>query len=78
MAKNKKHVIQIYLDDNEYEFLIRASKVLRRTYAQTIMYFADFKQRMIEEAEEDVMSSKVIIKGMEMPDNPFDDLEEGY
>jgi hypothetical protein len=77
MAK-KKHVIQLYLDDDEYEFLLRASKVLRRTYAQTIMYFADFKQRMIEEAEETAESGKVIIKGMEIPDNPFDDIGEGY
>lgn len=70
-------MLQIYLDDKEYEFLIRASKILNRTLAQTMLYFSDFKQRMLEEKEESLASTKVVIKGMEIPDNPFEDFDEG-
>ena len=72
MAK-KKHVVQLYLNDKEYEFLKRTANHLNKSLAQTMIYFADFHQRMLEEEQE---INRVIIKGMEISDHPFDDYDE--
>jgi hypothetical protein len=73
MPNKNKHVIQVYLSDDEYEFLKRGSQLLNKSLAQTLLYMADFKQRMIEEADE---NAPIKIKGLEIPPNPFEDCEE--
>jgi len=69
----KKHVVQLYLNDKEYEFLKRASEQLNKSLAQTMLYFADFHQRMLEEENE---TRRIIIKGMEISNSPFEDCDE--
>lgn len=73
MPTNKKHVIQIYLNEDEYKFLKEGSKILNKSMAQTLLHFADFYNRM-EEAKHE--TDVVKIKGLEIPPDPFEDYEE--
>lgn len=68
-----KHVIQIYLNDEEYVFLKQCATETGKSLAQTLLYLSDFKNRM-----RDVPLSRTdenFITGLSGSDRPFEDYE---
>ena len=70
----KKHVIQIRLDDSEYNFLKRCAVHTGKSMSQTLLYMADFYQRM-EEEHTPAQEGTTIIQGVEFSHKPFDDYD---
>lgn len=70
----KKHVVQIYLEPDEYEFLKRHANADRRSLAQTLLAWSEFYDRMIaEQAGLEPAPQAKRIRGINFTDTPIDD-----
>lgn len=68
----KKRVIQIYLDDEEYEYLQQRALQEHRSMAQTLLHMADFQQSRKQQAVEN-KELPVKLKGINFSDTPLED-----
>jgi len=71
----KKHVIQVYLSSEEYEFLKVCAEQLNKTMAQTLLKLADFHTRR-EEFYSDQEEPGVVVGNINFSETPFQDLED--
>lgn len=68
-----KHVVHLYLEPKEFEFLQVCAKKLKLSYAQTILYLADFDNR-IEEYNRPLPPDKVArVQGIDFTNAPLDE-----
>jgi len=68
----KKRVIQIYLDDEEYEYLQQRAMQEHRSMAQTLLHMADFQRSRKQQAVEN-KELPVKLKGINFSDTPLED-----
>ena len=70
-----KHVIQVYLNEEEYKFLKTYAQSIGKTLAQTLLYLSDFHIRMAEGNKTPDPDEPIYIKGVPVSKDVLDEYE---
>jgi len=71
----KPHVVQVYLTQEEHEFLKTCARQLNKTQAQALLHLAEFYARF-EEYKRPAPEPRIILQGINFSSTPLQDCEE--